>query len=493
MRERCPGTDSRASRAMSYRVNSRRPPVTDWVKLAFLSALSSALIVIAPLPGASQVSPDEGGAAIFGSVADSHGNPVPDASVMLQSEKGSETTKTNVEGAFEFPALHTGNYSLSAEKANRHSQMAEIAIAENRGRQRVDLRLDGERSASSATGSASGSPPGQFEFTDNPDFQVAGVTDWTAVGGHGSDTTLRASEALAHDTLGLGPAKAPEGADENAQKSSADRHRHAGEREEQAGDPLAAVHEFEQAVQLDPSEENFFAWGSELLLHRAVWQAQEVFRNGAKAYPSSVRMLGALGAALFAGARYGEAAQFLCQASEVDPADARPYIFMGKVQVAAPDPLPCIGPKLARFAAERPDNSEADYLYAMAILKGTPAMPKAEATEAARKLLAKAVSIDPKCAVGYLELGILAVSSGDSAAAIDDLNRAIAADPDLSEAHYRLGVAYDRIGQAEKAKREFALHDQLEKQQADEAEQRRREIKQFLIVTPGEKETSPRN
>ena len=34
-----------------------------------------------------------------------------------------------------------------------------------------------------------------MEFADKPNFTVAGVTDWTAVGGHGSDATLRTSEA----------------------------------------------------------------------------------------------------------------------------------------------------------------------------------------------------------------------------------------------------------------------------------------------------------
>ena len=469
---------------LSYPYKSRRPLIVSRAKLAFLSTMIVASFFAVPAQRAMQVSSD--GVAISGSVADSHGNPVTDATVKLESGSESEVTKTNSEGAFEFSALHPGSYSLSAEKANQRSQVATVVIQKNKGRQKVNLQLDTEKPVS-------GSPSGQFAFADNPDFQVAGVTDWTAAGGHGSDTTLRASEALTHDTLGLKAVKAPDTTSENAQKSSADQHRLAGERAEQAGDPLAAVHEFEQAVQLDPSEENYFAWGSELLLHRAVWQAREVFRTGAKAYPSSARMLSALGAALFAGARYLEAAQFLCQASDIDPADFKPYLFMGKIQIAAPDPLPCVGKKLASFAAEHPDDSQADYLYAMAILKGTPALPKTEATEAARKLLAKAVSIDPKCADGYLELGILAASSGNSAAAIDDLNRAIAADPDLSEAHYRLGVAYDRIGQADKAQREFALHDQLEKQQADETERQRREIKQFLIVTPGEKKTAQKN
>jgi tetratricopeptide (TPR) repeat protein len=246
-------------------------------------------------------------------------------------------------------------------------------------------------------------------------------------------------------------------------------------------------------VQLDPSEENYFAWGSELLLHRAVWQAQEVLRKGAKTYPQSARMLSALAAALFAGARYHDAAQILCQASELDPADPAAYLFMGKVQIAAPDPLPCVEKKLARFVAEHPDNSQANYLYAMAIVKGAAGATKVDAMEDARKLLTKAVTVDPKCADGYLELGILAASSGDTVTAIGDLNQAISADPELSEAHYRLGVAYGRIGQPEKAAREFALHDELEKRQADEAERQRREIKQFVIVTPGEKKDPPEN
>ena len=44
-----------------------------------------------------------------------------------------------------------------------------------------------------------------MEFADKPNFTVAGVTDWTAVGGHGSDATLRTSEALARETVTLKP------------------------------------------------------------------------------------------------------------------------------------------------------------------------------------------------------------------------------------------------------------------------------------------------
>ena len=325
-----------------------------------------------------------------------------------------------------------------------------------------------------------------MEFADKPNFAVAGVTDWTAVGGHGSDSSLRTSEALAREALTLKaggfrrrlsqgtnrkagcvqilpalpavlqptissarsicrpadigsrfrccrpptrstrptmamstiwPWPSKQAGDFSqardhvqkllAQQDNADLHRLLGELDEKMGDPLAAVHEDEQAVRLDPSEENYFAWGSELLLHRAVWQAAEVFRNGAKAYPKSARMLAALGTALFAGALYDEAAASLCSASDLNPADPEPYIFMGRIEMAAPKPLACVEPRLARFVQQQPANSLANYFYAMAIWKRQQQPPDQQARQQVETLLTKAVAIDPKCGDAYLQLGIL--------------------------------------------------------------------------------------
>ncbi len=247
---------------------------------------------------------------------------------------------------------------------------------------------------------------------------------------------------------------------------------------------MAAVHEYEQAVRLDPSEQNYFEWGSELLLHRAVWQAQEVFHKGAEAYPKSARMLTGLGAALFAGARYDEAALRLCDASDLNPADPEPYIFMGKIEMAAPNPLACVEQKLARFVQEQPENSLANYFYAMAILKRQQQSADKQTVQEAERLLTKAVTIDRKCGDAYLQLGILSASQRNFEKAIGFYTKAIEADPQLGEAHYRLGVAYDRIGEPAKAKQEFQLHDEIKKQQAEAIERQRREVKQFLVVLP---------
>ena len=51
----------------------------------------------------------------------------------------------------------------------------------------------------------------------------------------------------------------------------------------------------------------------------------------------------------------------------------------------------------------------------------------------------------------------------------------------MTEAHYRLGIAYDRLGEKDKAADEFRLHDELEKEQAAVVNRQRKEVKQFLV------------
>ena len=270
-----------------------------------------------------------------------------------------------------------------------------------------------------------------------------------------------------------------------AKSDNADANRLAGELDEKLGDPLAAVHELERAVREDPSEQNYFEWGSELLLHRAVWQAKDVFSAGVKAYPKSARMLTALGAALFAGALYDEAAQRLCQASDLNPSDPEPYLFMGKIEISAPNPLACVDVKLARFVQLRPRDPLANYYYAMTLWKQKGLSIDQATLQRIEDILTKAVTIDPQCGEAYLQLGVLESTRRDYAKAIGYYIKAIQTNPQLSDAHYRLGVAYDRVGDKEKARTEFQLHDEIEKQQAALVDKQRREVKQFLVVVNG--------
>ena len=511
---------------------------------------------------------------IQGNVINQAGNLISDASVRLEQEGVLERveTKTNAAGAFAFTALPTGHYLLSVEKSGQKSHATAVLALSKGDRKTIDLILEVPGDIQLNSTGSSRPPPQALEFSDKPNFTIAGVVDWTAVGGHGSDSALRTSEDLARETLTLKPessrsngptlpssakigneseskliaarASAPGSYEANHQlgeyyfhagrpqdsiplllaayqinptmddntydlalaykeagdfsrareqvrklqvhKDSADLHHLMGELDEKLGDPLAAVREDQEAVHLDPSERNYFEWGSELLLHRAVWQAVEVFRDGTKAYPKSSRMLTALGTSLFAGALYDEAARRLCDASDLDPSDPKPYAFMGKIDTAAPTRLPCIEQKLARFVRDQPEDPLANYLYAMAVWKRREQPADNQDLEQVEALLTKAVTIDSNCAEAYLQLGILYSSQRSYEMAIDFYMKAIKADPELAEAHYRLGVAYDRTNEPAKAKQEFMRHDEIEKKQAAAIESERREIKQFLVILQGQ-------
>lgn len=433
--------------------------------------------------------------AIEGIVRSPAGEPVPGASVFLV-EKIQATpieTKTNADGTFTLSAPHPGAYILRVKKSGWRDAVREnLQLYATNPKVNVVLERLNETHSSIANSDA-------MEFEDKPNFTVAGVTDSTQAGGHGSDAGARTSEVLARETVALKSdgineisdqlladgdhAKAREQVRKMLAKTdTAALHSLLGNLDERLGNPLEAVHEYEQAARMDPSEQNYFNWATELLLHRAVAPATEVFTKGTSLHPDSVRMLAGLGAALYAGGFYDQAATRLCAASDLKPSDPEPYLFLGRMEATAPAPLPCAEQKIARFVQTQPANALAHYYYAMTLLKraresGDPAI--SQPTEAALK---QAVTLDPKLGQAYLQLGILYYGKGEYEQSIHAYQKTIEVSPQLSEAHYRLGMVYQHFGDQAKAQQEFQTHRQVEKTEAAAVERQRKEVQQFLIV-----------
>jgi tetratricopeptide (TPR) repeat protein len=466
---------------------------------AALSWLSGAAFAQDPLPRRYDAR-----ITVGGTVRNSAGEPVADASVFLE-EKGSSTpvaTKTNAAGAFLLAATHAGTYSLRAAKSGFRSAVAESLTLAPEDKKHVDLVLDPLPPTNSTSA--------PMEFKDEPNFTVAGVTDWSNLGLHGSDTTARTSEALAKETLALksgDPEKASTSTGKGrydlalayqakgdfaqarqqvrkllAAADEAEGHRLLGDLDEQLDDPLEAVREFEQAARMDPSEQNYFEWGSELLLHRAAKPAVEVFTKGSSAHPNSARMLAGLGAALYSVGSYDDAARRLCDAADLRPVDAAPYLFLGKIEKATSAPLPCSEEKLARFVRDQPGNALANYYYAISLQKRNKGSENPASVQQTEALLEKAVAIDPKLDEAYLRLGVLHFARGDFQPAICAYKQAIEINPSLAEAYYRLGLTYQRIGEKTKAQEEFQTYKQVQETEAAEIERQRRELRQFLII-----------
>ena len=144
--------------------------------------------------------------SISGIVRDSAGKPVSEASVRLEQQGGpvAVSTTTNSEGGFAFSSVAPGTYNVIAEKSGLRSHPASVVNPSEGNPPTVTLTLEPSGQGSSKANSST-QFAGPMEFADTPSFTIAAVTDWTAAGGHGSDSSLRTSEALTRDTLTLKP------------------------------------------------------------------------------------------------------------------------------------------------------------------------------------------------------------------------------------------------------------------------------------------------
>jgi tetratricopeptide (TPR) repeat protein len=291
------------------------------------------------------------------------------------------------------------------------------------------------------------------EFYDEPTFIVAGVTDGASGGGHGSDTILRSSESLAKATASLGSVNVhPE-------------------------DPLQAARAYQHAAEQDTSEPNLFNWAAELLAHRANAPAIEVFTRGARLFPRSMRILLGLAVAQYANGSYQAAARSFFAATDLNPSDPKPYLFLAKVQSTVITESDGYLERISRFASLSPDNAWANFYFAVSVRDRDSA--KAES------LLEKAIQLDPKLADAQVQLGIIYSARKNFEPAIAAFQKAIAIDPKLEEAHYRLAQTYTRVGEKQKARKEFEIHDYLLKESTAQMEQERRQVQQFVIELRG--------
>jgi tetratricopeptide (TPR) repeat protein len=491
--------------------------------------------------------------SLHGFVRDADGKAVVEASILMRMKDSTDNflVHTDAQGGYSFTQLPEGVYALRATKDGYAAAEVSAVFLRRRESKIIDLTLV----VLASQGSVTSAP----QFFDQPQFTVAGVTDTTNLGGHGSDTVVRDRNSLAKDTVSLGvtAVKAPsDAAREESLRKLAERqptdfaanhqlgqllissgrareaipfldraatkdpanyenaydlalanaqagnyavardeavkllatheqasvHHLLGDIDEKLGDSLEAVRHYQRAAELDPSESHLFDWGAELLLHHAPEPAMEVFSKGSRMFPASMRMLLGLGAASFARGAYDEAVQRICRASDLNPNDPVPYQFLGKIEQAENKPSTDLVEKLHRFLTLQPQSADANYFYALGLWKFRNAAHDKESVSQVESLLKTAIQINPNHAAAALQLGIVHSEQGAYKEAISDYRKALEADPEMEEAHYRLAQAYRQIGDSEKVKEELRLYGQLAKESAQKQEQERHQIKQFVYT-----------
>jgi tetratricopeptide (TPR) repeat protein len=494
---------------------------------------------------------------VQGYVRDPTGKPLSDVTLFLrpgiEAQSAAEeplAAHTDSEGAFRFSSLPEGSYNLAAEKEGyRKAVIALLAVKPNAPNKIAIVLQSATNSEIATSPSVATATPKSVdptpEFFDEPQFTVAGVTQAAGAGGHGSDTMVRTTDSLARVTRSLGQETMSEesasastsavAAEEGALRNSLERHpdnfeanrrlgtllagsgnpaealpylqrathlnpgsvetHHLlGNVSEKLNRPLDAVREYQRAAELDPSEQNLFDWGAELLAHRAFEPATDVFNKGNRLFPKSRRMLIALGVTWYARGSYNRATQSLTRASDLNPNDPSPYLFLGKMQNAEVTPPAGSVEQFARFAHLQPDNALANYYYAVSLRKQSRGATEPSVSTQIESLLLKALRLNPSLGDAHLQLGILYSQRGDVTRSISEYREAVAvgsnSDDTLAEAHYRLGQAYVRAGEKDKARAEFELHQQLANKIQEDTARARSDVQQFVISLRGDKADS---
>jgi len=263
-------------------------------------------------------------------------------------------------------------------------------------------------------------------------------------------------------------------------KNTGELHDLLGEIEEKDGRFVEAVNEFEIATHMDPSEDNLFDWGSELLLHRTYDPAIEVFKEATRRYPQSPRLMIGLGMALDLGGKYDEAVRALLTAADLDPSDARCYLFLSKAYDSSPSQGEEVIQRFRRYAELQPENPLAQYYYALSLWKGKRAEDASLDMKVVESLLRKAIALDEALPEAHVQLGNIYADQHEYEKSIPEYVRALELNPNLSDAHYRLGTDYVHTGQKDRAQKEFEVYQQLRAQHLAEIDKERAEVQQFV-------------
>lgn len=266
-----------------------------------------------------------------------------------------------------------------------------------------------------------------------------------------------------------------------ARRDTAELHNLLGDIEEKGQNFVAAERQYQTAAHMDPSESNLFDWASELLLHRTLDPAVDVFQRAVKRYPKSPRLAIGLGMALYSRGNYDDAVRMLLRAADLSSADPNCYYFLSKAYDSSPGQADDVIQHFRRFMELQPQNAKAPYYYAMSVWKGRRTQDTSVDFQQIESLLKKSIELDAKFPEAHLQLGNLYSDQRKYDVAIPEYERAIALNVDLADAHYRLGQAYVHLGRKDEAQQQLTIYQKLRAEHVADLERQRADVRQFVV------------
>ena len=215
--------------------------------------------------------------------------------------------------------------------------------------------------------------------------------------------------------------------------------------DEGSGKFTEAADAYRLAAAQDPGEENLFGAGYELILAGLPADAERAFISGVQQAPRSIQLLIGLSSAQFVAGHTAASIESLLAAIDLNPADARPYPFLSAAASTTHEHGEQVRAAFERYVRLQPDHALAAYDLALHLLQKSTAI---DVTESRRieGLLKRAILLDPSLADAHYQLGVLYERQQNYAAAAHELENALHLSPGLQEAHYRLAMVYRQTG-----------------------------------------------
>jgi tetratricopeptide (TPR) repeat protein len=257
-----------------------------------------------------------------------------------------------------------------------------------------------------------------------------------------------------------------------------------GDIQEKRGDPLAAVHSYQDAVNLEPSEERYhLALGLELLRHQTFDAALVVFKQASTLFPQSVRVKILLGLAYYFVDRSADAIQALQEAAKIDPQDETAARYLGEITLqdtSTPDPAAIA--QVCSFADAHPQDRTADAFCGGILLKVARDSGDLSRRSEILRRLQHAARIAPSEPMARCQLGKALEWADLWSQARPETEACVRLDPGSPDGHYQLARIYRRLGLTALAKQQTSLQQAAALRQSEESVRRTETVTKFLVL-----------
>lgn len=249
-----------------------------------------------------------------------------------------------------------------------------------------------------------------------------------------------------------------------------------------AGDPGQALEAFQEAIRLNPYEEEYYFDLAQLLMaHHNFDAAIRVLEASKRIIARSEQLELALGVAYYGQRRFQDAVDAFLRTIDLAPKLPQPYVYLARILEHGGERLPEIRRQFAAYAAANPKDPAAQYRYAKVLIAGLPpgGYP-AEAAEA-EAVLRLALELKEDEWEPHLLLGTLLERKGELEVAARELERSAELAPDNPAPRFPLARVYLALGRKEEAQRQRTLFKELTLKQEKAVQERAASMKKLEL------------